>query len=774
MSTERPAGLVAAFLLTSLVSFAQTTGALSGHVTDEAALPLADANVQVLIPDTQFTTATASDGSFRFSGLPTGLYRLRVSHVGFAPTELNEVWVRSGKEERLELKLLTTAVEMTTAEVLVRVPERMSASSSIELTVEKSLRYPATFSDPARLAMSAAGVASTNDQGNHFSVRGNSPSNNAWLLEGAEIVTPNHLTNAGTQSDLPTLTGGGTTILSAQMLGHSRLLTGGLAAPYGNALGGIMDLRLRRGITQRRAYTLQAGLIGIDLGAEGPFKQGGKASYLVNYRYSTLGVLGAMGVALGDEALSFQDLAFTVNLPFSRRTELLLFGMGGNSSNRFDAKDSTEWELDKDSQDIDYEASVGALGLSLQQRIGERSLWKTTVVWSMNDQERSSRSPTFLPSLVISDTAALAETKLSVHSYGMRSLGARIRVTVGVHAVERTVAKRLWDLDERDGGWFMRPYVRYEHDLGQRVQLDVGIGYAHWTMSGSGLAEPRASLRYALSEHGRFLFATGMRGQLPPIQNYAVNYVWWATSSIEPTANVGLGLMRASDMELTYEHRFRPHLRSTIGAFAQHQSEVPVGMYRYGLTNGAGFSIVNEWDGITPLPLASKGKTRTVGGQVGLEHTFFRDLFYQVNATVFDATYVDNINKTYDSRWNTSYAANAVIGREFAKQKEKLKRTWGVNGRFNITGGQRYTPMPSSNGIASEPYSAQYPGTYRLDLRIYLKREREGRTGMWALDLLNATNAQNVAYRYFDYRKGEEVTKYQLGLIPNLSYRIEF
>jgi hypothetical protein len=31
-----------------------------------------------------------------------------------------------------------------------------------------------------------------------------------------------------------------------------------------------------------------------------------------------------------------------------------------------------------------------------------------------------------------------------------------------------------------------------------------------------------------------------------------------------------------------------------------------------------------------------------------------------------------------------------------------------------------------------------------------------------------------VAYRYNDRRKGEEVTVYQLGLIPNLSYRIEF
>jgi hypothetical protein len=52
--------------------------------------------------------------------------------------------------------------------------------------------------------------------------------------------------------------------------------------------------------------------------------------------------------------------------------------------------------------------------------------------------------------------------------------------------------------------------------------------------------------------------------------------------------------------------------------------------------------------------------------------------------------------------------------------------------------------------------------------------DRKGRTGLWALDLQNVTGARNAAFRYFDFRKHEVITKYQLGLIPNLSYRIEF
>ncbi|HRD52864.1 MAG TPA: hypothetical protein PKY96_09470, partial [Flavobacteriales bacterium] len=107
-------------------------------------------------------------------------------------------------------------------------------------------------------------------------------------------------------------------------------------------------------------------------------------------------------------------------------------------------------------------------------------------------------------------------------------------------------------------------------------------------------------------------------------------------------------------------------------------------------------------------------------------------------------------------------------------------RTWGAGIRALGVGGLRYTPVEAQNRrgawtfIAGEPYSAKLNDVYRIDLRVYLKRDSNGRTGLWAIDLQNATNARNEAYRAFDYRRGAFVTRYQLGLIPNLSYRIEF
>lgn len=759
---------------------AQTTSSLSGTVTDATtAAPLSGATVQVFVSDTSYGTSCDAQGRFRFAALPTGIHRVRARYVGYRPVELAEVWVRSGKEERVELALASGAEELGEVLIRVAVPQRMDAIGTQLLTQEQTLRYPATFFDPARLAMSYAGVASTNDQANHFSVRGNGPASNAWLLEGAEIVNPNHLANAGTQSDLPTLTGGGTTILSAQMLGTSRLLMGSMAAPYGNALGGIMDLQLRPGSTARRGFTVQAGLIGMDLSAEGPFKKEGRGSYLVNYRYSTLGLLSAAGVDLGDEAITFQDLSFNVSLPIKERSVLTIFGMGGTSSNRFDAKDSTEWEYEKDSQDIDYTAKVGAAGLTFKHRIGERTTWNTTAVISENDQERTLQEDVRINNsflFTLRDTAALRERKLSVVTHLRTALGARSALHAGISGMERTVQKQFLFLEETTTGWLLRPFARLEHSLAEHLHMDISVAYAHWTGNGSGCVEPRFALRMELGDRDQLALAAGQRSQLPAVQNYAQFVPWTWVDPVHRFQNMNntqLDLVRSQDVELAYEHAFRPYTRLRGSAFVQQTSNVPVGTPYQG-ANSSGYSLANEWDKVYYFPLASKGQALNVGGQVALERTVYRNIFYQVNATVFNATYTDHSGKTYDSRWNTGMIGNAVLGKEFVKQKEGRKRTWGVNGRVNATGGQRYTPPAINSGEVVRPYSAQYNTFYRVDLRIYLKRERAGHTGMWSLDLLNLTNAKNEAYRYFDDRKGEMVTKYQLGLIPNLSYRIEF
>ena len=292
-----------------------------------------------------------------------------VTHVSYFSYIKSEISVTAGQDLYLDIPMIFSATELPpveiTSEGYVPITEFTKPLSAHDLNVEKTNRIAANFNDPARLATSYAGVVSDNDQANNLSIRGNSPNGLVWKLEGLEIVNPNHLTNAGTFSDRLTQTGGGVNILSRQLLGRSQLYTSAWHARHGNALSGVFDINLRPGNKQRRSYTIQTGLLGIDLSTEGPFKEGGSASYLVNYRYSTVGLLSLMGVDLGDEVITFQDLSFNIDIPTRNAGTFTLFGIGGFSSNKFEAeRDTAEWEFEKDRFDITYESNMGALGFT--------------------------------------------------------------------------------------------------------------------------------------------------------------------------------------------------------------------------------------------------------------------------------------------------------------------------------------------------------------------------------------------------------------------------
>ena len=239
--------------------------------------------------------------------------------------------------------------------------------------------------------------------------------------------------------------------------------------------------------------------------------------------------------------------------------------------------------------------------------------------------------------------------------------------------------------------------------------------------------------------------------------------------------NTRIGPTRSQDIALSYDHSFRAHLRFHAEVFQQHLLDVPLpDTSSFAFLTAPGTSQVNGWDSRYGFGLAQRGQANNQGVELSFAHNFHNGFFYQVNTTLFTSTFTDAYGNSYSTRWNNTLLGNAMLGKEFAKQKEHVKRTWGVNTRANVMGGQHYTANTVSAGEVAVPYAAQFPTYYRIDLRVYLKREHTGRTGMWALDLQNATNAQNEAYRYYDRRKNEVVTKYQLGLIPNLSYRIEF
>ncbi len=254
--------------------------------------------------------------------------------------------------------------------------------SARSISPEQANRYAGGFNDPSRILSNFAGVTNTQDGSNHIIVRGNAPKYVQWRLEGVEITNPNHF---GDQSAV----GGGVSALNNNLLATSDFYTGAFSPEYGDALSGVYDVKLRVGNNEKIEAVFGFGISGTDLTVEGPFKKGYGGSFLVNYRYSTIGLVSALKLADIPGDLNFQDAAFKLMLPTRKAGIFSLFGLGGLSS--FAQEDVTPdfWETPGDNsqrtdlnEDFDKATHLANVGLNHSISLGARSHIRTTLAWS--------------------------------------------------------------------------------------------------------------------------------------------------------------------------------------------------------------------------------------------------------------------------------------------------------------------------------------------------------------------------------------------------------
>jgi hypothetical protein len=371
--------LLLSFVLIVMTDAQEPVQTIKGSVYDadsEATLP--GVNVVILGTIPKKGTITDMDGHFVINNIPVGRYSIQVSFMGYEPVVLSEILVGSAKEVVLNVALKEAFQQLS--EVVVTPQQRkdkaqnvMATLSARSFTVEEAGRFAGGWNDPSRLAGSFAGVTmaeGVND--NAIVVRGNAPKGLLWRLEGVEIPAPNHLNGVNNG-------GGIETVFSINVLDNSDFLTGAFPAEYGNAMSGVFDMKLRNGNNTKRESSFQLGSQGIDIGSEGPFRAGGDASYLFNYRYSTMGLVGQladMDVGLPE----YQDLSFKVHLPSEHAGTFSVWGIGGKSSVAFEPDTNPdEWETSWDNNAYDTGSEIAAGGLNHRLNVGRQSNLFTSI-----------------------------------------------------------------------------------------------------------------------------------------------------------------------------------------------------------------------------------------------------------------------------------------------------------------------------------------------------------------------------------------------------------
>jgi len=809
-------------ILFSFNSFSQTTytQTVRGQVVDKvSSVGLPGVVVRLKNDSTKKHVATTdANGNFKIEGIPVGRRSFMVSLIGYNSQPLNDIIVSSGKETFLNIELEESLVQMD--EVVVNADEQkdvvtdMQAVNVKTFSIEETERYPGSRQDPARMASNFAGVQGTNDSRNDIVVRGNSPAGLLWRLEEIDIPNPNHFAVAGSA-------GGPTAIINNKYLANSEFYTGAFPANYGNALGGVFDLKMRNGNNQKHERTFQFGLLGTELSVEGPINKEKGSSYFVNYRYSTLKMLSGLNIKLGTSAVpQYQDGAFRFNFPTKNAGVFSLSGIGGMSTIKIILSTQTERpkELYGDlNRDQYFASNMGVVILNHSYSFNSRTLMKTSLAYSgqgLNvDHYLVLRDKNFKPNDTLPQILGydFLETKSTLAWYIKHKMNAKNSFKAGffanafhvnfydqvkINSRYDTIAQSILDkpyktrINSQADFYLLQPYIAFVHKFNEKWSTNVGVFAQYLTLSNSWVAEPRASLRYQFKSNQSLSLAYGMHSQMQP------TYLYFATPDSlvrdgkvysnpgKVQDNKNLGFSRSQHAVLGYDLQISKFFRTKVEAYYQYLWNVPV----YAVPSGV--SLLNRgasFNRFFPIyTMENKGTGYNYGLEFTLEKTFSKHYFFLYSASLFDSKYTASNGKTFDTDFNGQYMMNLLAGLEYEIGKSK-KNSINVSSKFTYGGGKRYSPVDiaASNAVMDvvadndKVNTLQFNPYNRLDLRIAYKINGKKAAYEIALDLVNLMNTKNVlALSYApdpaNINADPLIKNYQLGFLPLFYVKVDF
>jgi hypothetical protein len=819
----KPSGLTLPLLFFAAFSFSQNlTQTIRGTVFDaDNRLPLIGATVY-LTPSAAPAgegsgTSTDENGNFRFENVPVGRVELALSYIGYENLLVPNLVVNSGKEVVLQLQMQESAVKMNEVTVTAtrnkgEALNEMTLLSARSISPEETNRYAGGFNDPSRILANFAGITSTQDGSNDIIVRGNSPKYVQWRLEGEQITNPNHFGDQGA-------VGGSVSILNNNLLTASDFHTGAFTAEFGDVLSGVYDVRLRNGNNERMEYVFGFGLLGTELTAEGPLSLGSKqspvgnrASFLVNYRYSTAGLLSQLGL-LGDfdGVLKFQDATFKIVFPSEKAGVFTLYGLGGLSS--FSLEDVTPaiWVTPGDNatlanlrKDFDKKSHLLNTGLKHSIGIGKKGLLNSSLTYA-NEGIKDDISEAGIVKIYDENNVFLRDSVISrrpVFEGKLRKPTYRLSTTYNHkfsarHRLQAGVKYTLFDFDFTQNQWqdegseriplvdfdenigTFRSFVSWKWQAGERLTLVSGLHNLNVLLNSKSTLEPRLAVAWNALPNSILRLGYGRHSTMENIHHYFAKVKQPDGSFRE--VNRDLGLLKADHFVAGIEQRLSRNLRLKIEAYYQRLFDLPVENL-----DTSYFATVVEGLDFRYVDLVNEGTGRNYGIELTLEKFFSQNYYFLLNASLYESKYTALDGVERNTPYNGNYLVNLLGGREFPGLGRKKNQTLGLNFKAYLAGGRKIIPLlrDANGNLAVEPeqgrfwdYSKAFENSledaYQIQVSASYKWNKPKGTHELFLNLDNVTNHKGRILEFYDENEpGKVGYMTQFGFFPNLMYRV--
>lgn len=518
-------------IITTLIAQLSMAWTIGGRVTDKDNLPISDASAALI--GTTVGTLTDEDGRFSLD-VKSDTAILSISMLGYTE-ERFKITKMSGY-----LRIRLQEDDIVLSDVTVEA-QRKQSDNVVLIDVSNMRNVPTVTGGVEGLVKSQAGVVSTNELSQQYSVRGGSYDENSVYVNGIEIFRPQLVRSAQQE---------GLSFVNLDMVESVEFSSGGFAAEVGDKMSSVLDIRYRK--PERK---FEGSVSGSFLGASASIgSKTGKFSQLHGFRYKSSEIL--LNKENADSSVCNYDTDFIdyqtyMSWEISPKWEISLLGNIARNKYNFTPKtretnfgsvsDTKKFKVFYDGGEVDdYRSYFGNLSLDFKPR-------KNIKLSLLGNEYRSEENVTydidaeyFLSDIVPNDVMNVdysqgvaaylehARNNLKTNIVSLSHIG-EVKLTKnilkwGLTLQKEKVEDRIAEWEMRDSSGYSQPsrndcfpvfsnqysdlkmessrFISFlqntlqgETDKG-RVIFTAGVRFNYWSFNDELLFSPRASIAY--------------------------------------------------------------------------------------------------------------------------------------------------------------------------------------------------------------------------------------------------------------------------------------
>jgi len=713
-------------LLISFIAFSNVVssqsvkvyGSISNTLNNE---PIPFANI--IIEGTTIGATSDINGNYEILNLNAGAYNFKCSYIGFNTDIQSEIKVSSNKSLRLDFFLSENSELLGEVKVTGNTFNKTQASPVSLRTINASeiSKSAGGNRDISRVVANLPGVATSSGFRNDIIVRGGSPSENKFFLDGVEIPTINHFTTQGSS-------GGPVGILNVNFIREVDFYTGAFPANRGNALSSVMELKLIEGNEEKISGSFALGSSDAGLTLNTPLSK--KSTLLLSVRRSYLQFLFK---ALKLPFLpTYNDMQFKYTIKPDRKNQFNFLGIATID----------DFTLNKDINNDEEDTMQIALNNYNLNNLVINKQWNYTIggTWRHffdNSNLFFVMSRNHLDNTALKYLDYTDENSQKILDYKSEEIESKTRleynfkrngysIIIGSNLEDATYTNntnQIFTIGDsiitginnvnlhfiKYGAFTQISKTYFENKLTSSVGLRID-GNSFTDNANSNNFSPRLSFAYNLNSKTSINSNIGRFHQLP-------SYTILGFENNGKYLNKDVAYISCEHAVIGIEYNPSSYSKISLESFYKRYSNYPFSILdSISLANlGDDFGVVGNED------ISSISKGNSYGIELLAQQKMRSSIYGILSATYYYSRFEDKEGKLISSKWDNRFILNMTAGKKFKNNIELATK-------YRYSGGSPYTPTDLINSSNKSIWDINQRGV--LDYNLLNTQRLKGQHGL--------------------------------------------